>query len=109
MSRGFTFEQMAVLILVILGLTVGVILAATQFRSAGSSVGELTESATSGTEAAVSSTAGLICSTLGGDYCATSCTMYILNTGKESSTPPSTDHQSTKVGCTEESPYCCEE
>ena len=40
-AKGFTFEQIAVLILVIMGLTVAVVLAATQLSRSGSQLSQL--------------------------------------------------------------------
>ncbi len=72
-SKAFTFAQMATLLLVILGLVVGVVLASTQFRKAGSGISSVGEKATGGVEAAGTSAQGLACELGGGTCKTTSC------------------------------------
>jgi len=80
MQKGFTFTQMAVLLLVILGLVVSVVLAATQFRQAGGSITDVGEQATGGSQAAGESVAGLVCDLAGGE-CKASCSASQTDTG----------------------------
>ncbi len=90
-KKGFTFEQMAVLILVILGLTVGIILAATQFSSSSRSISELGSAASQGAQTGVQSASQTIkCENYGGT-CLADCT------GK----------QPLNLPCSEEGTTCC--
>jgi len=110
MSRkGFTFAQMATLILVILGLTVGVILASTQLGASAGSISELGSQATSGTQAAVTASAGLACRTIGGVQCADACDVY-LNVGGSTTTDLANADSGLDIGCQDSGAiYCCKE
>lgn len=61
--KGFTFSQLAVIILVVLGLTVAVVIAATQFSRAGSSLTEIGSKTDTGS---VDISLGLKCLSSGG-------------------------------------------
>lgn len=65
--RGFTFQQLAVILLVVMGLTLTVLLASTQLQQAGSSLTQLGKSATQGSGAAANATIGQACRTIGGE------------------------------------------
>lgn len=120
--KGFTFEQMAVLILVILGLTVGVILASTSLRTSAGSISELGQTATEGTEAAVTATAGIGCTSLGGIICGEECETYIdlggvrlsattigeLDVDDEGNPTSNNVAYGSQVGCSNvTAPFCC--
>lgn len=70
--KGFTFEQIAVLILVIMGLTVAVVLAATQLSKSGSQLSQLGGSSGVGADQAADAAGklGTICISKGG-FCVT--------------------------------------
>ncbi len=113
-KKGFTFAQMATLILVILGLTVGVILASTQLSSSAGSISQLGSQATEGTQAAVSASAGIACKTIGGVSCGSSCDTYLTKSGQRVTTPPTGTDVGANIGCQNddgidpaEAQYCC--
>ncbi len=68
-KKAFTFEQLAVILIVVLGLVIVVVLVTTQARKAGGSFGNIGED--------VSTKAGSLSGTsaceLGGNTCATTC------------------------------------
>ena len=59
MSKGFTFQQLAVILLVILGLVVAVVLAATQLAQSGSQFAQIGGQAGSGAQGAADAAAGM--------------------------------------------------
>lgn len=93
--RGFTFSQVAVIILVILGLTVVVVIAAVSLAQSGASFGELSSKTDTGS---VSINLGIQCLAAGG-YCATSgdCT----DAGRVAGGTEIDDCGDTKVCCVE--------
>ncbi len=93
-KKGFTFEQLAVILLVVLGLIVTVILITTQAKNIGSAFSNIGKQSTSGADAAAESTIGLGCTTIGGK-CMTQCTGEYEQSN------------SGNIDCPIDKPYCC--
>ncbi len=85
-KKGFTFEQMAALALVIIGLVVGVILASTQFKGMSERLNEIGKQTASGAEASVQTAGNTFCSVAGGT-CSQDCETYILEDDKNGGCP----------------------
>lgn len=89
MGKGFTFEQLAVILIVVLGLVVVVVMATTQARKAGESFGDV---ASGVTETAGGVTSSSACA-LGGGRCDDAC---------------DADEQELQgLGCEGTTPLCC--
>jgi len=105
-SKGFTFEQMATLILVIMGLTVAVVLAATQLSKSGSQLSQLGSQSGQGVEqaAGAAGSLGTSCIATGG-YCLigstgdTPCGAGYTFKTQEDATPYTGDDCGATKGC----------
>ena len=96
MRKGFTFAQMATLILVIMGLTVAVVLAATQLSRSGSQFSQLGAQSGAGVEDA-------------GEAAASLGTACIAEQGFCTATACATDAGDGNEDCPTLTPYCCSE
>ena len=91
MGKGFTFAQMATLILVIMGLTIVVVLAATQLARLSGQTTEISSGTDVGTAVGVITKTGVNCQANSG-YCAASCAGTTI----------------ADMDCPDARPVCCE-
>ncbi|PIO00165.1 hypothetical protein COT72_03315 [archaeon CG10_big_fil_rev_8_21_14_0_10_43_11] len=90
MQKGFTFQQLAVILLVVLGLIAVIVLFATQIQGAGSSVSSISK----GVEQGVGNVSGLLTSCTGqGGACKAACAAGETDIGQ--------------WNCAVASPHCC--